>query len=69
MGYVWPLWYYGAVIADPPIRIVRSDRRRRTISAWLVENGTVLEVLAPLAATHAELVRDPEPEVARVAPG
>jgi predicted metal-dependent hydrolase len=43
------------VIADPPIRIVRSDRRRRTISARLVENGTVLEVLAPLAATDAEL--------------
>ena len=43
------------MIADPPIRIVRSDRRRRTISARLVENGTVLEVLAPLAATDAEL--------------
>jgi hypothetical protein len=42
-------------MADPPIRIVRSDRRRRTISARLVENGTVLEVLAPRAATDAEL--------------
>ena len=48
-------WYHGVVIADPLIRIVRSDRRRRTISARLVENGTVLEVLAPLAATDTEL--------------
>ncbi len=40
---------------DPQIRIVRSDRRRRTISARLVEGGAVLEVLAPAAATDAEL--------------
>jgi len=40
---------------DPQIRIVRSDRRRRTISARLVEDGAVLEILAPAAATDAEL--------------
>jgi predicted metal-dependent hydrolase len=40
---------------DPQIRIVRSDRRRRTISARLVEDGAVLEILAPATATDAEL--------------
>lgn len=43
------------MVQDPEIRIVRSDRRRRTISARLVEGGAVLEVLAPAAATDAEL--------------
>jgi len=40
---------------DPQIRIVRSDRRRRTISARLVEGGAILEILAPATATDAEL--------------
>ncbi|MGC8780069.1 MAG: M48 family metallopeptidase, partial [Anaerolineae bacterium] len=40
---------------DPQIRIVRSDRRRRTVSARLAEGGAVLEILAPAAATDAEL--------------
>lgn len=40
---------------DPEIRVVRSDRRRRTVSARLVEDGAVLEVLAPAEATDAEL--------------
>lgn len=40
---------------DPQIRVVRSDRRRRTVSARLVEDGAVLEILAPAEATDAEL--------------
>ncbi len=40
---------------DPQVRIVRSDRRRRTISARLVDGGAVIEVLAPAVATDAEL--------------
>ncbi|MCX7671650.1 MAG: M48 family metallopeptidase [Anaerolineae bacterium] len=40
---------------EPQIRIIRSDRRRRTVSARLAEGGAVLEVLAPAAATDAEL--------------
>ena len=40
---------------DPEIRIVRSDRRRRTITARLVEGGAVLEILAPATATDVEL--------------
>ena len=43
------------MINDPQIRIVRSKRRRRTISARLVEAGAVLEILAPAGATDAEL--------------
>jgi hypothetical protein len=42
-------------VTDPLVRIVRSDRRRRTISARLVEDGKVLEVLAPADATDREL--------------
>jgi predicted metal-dependent hydrolase len=41
--------------SDPIVRIIRSDRRRRTITARLAENGAVLEVLAPAEATDAEL--------------
>ena len=37
------------------IRIVRSARRRRTVSARLAEGGTVLEVLAPLGMRDDEL--------------
>jgi predicted metal-dependent hydrolase len=40
---------------DPEIRITRSDRRRRTISARWLENGAVIEILAPAGATDAEL--------------
>lgn len=40
---------------EPAIRITRSDNRRKTISARLVEGGTVLEVLAPSNASDAEL--------------
>ena len=40
---------------DPEIRIVRSDRRRRTITARWVEEDQIMEVLAPAAATDAEL--------------
>lgn len=40
---------------EPTIRITRSHNRRKTISARLVENGTVIEVLAPAGATDAEL--------------
>jgi predicted metal-dependent hydrolase len=41
---------------DPEIRITRSDRRRRTISARWLENGAIIEILAPAGATDAELV-------------
>ena len=41
--------------SDPQIRIVRSANRRKTITARLIESGAVLEVLAPLQATDAEL--------------
>jgi predicted metal-dependent hydrolase len=40
---------------NPTIRIIRSDRRRRTITARLAEGGTVLEVLAPAEASDEEL--------------
>ena len=43
------------MVPDPQVRIVRSDRRRRTISARLVDGGAVIEVLAPAVATDAEL--------------
>jgi hypothetical protein len=39
----------------PVLRVIRSARRRSTISARLVENGTVLEVLAPAGISEAEL--------------
>lgn len=40
---------------DIEIRIVRSAARRKTISARLVDGGAAIEVLAPAAATDAEL--------------
>lgn len=40
---------------NPTIRIIRSDRRQRTITARLAEGGAVLEILAPAGATDAEL--------------
>ncbi len=40
---------------DIEIRIVRSANRRKTISARLVDGGAAIEVLAPAAATDAEL--------------
>lgn len=40
---------------DPEIRILRSDRRRRTVSARLVENGRYVEILAPASMSDAEL--------------
>jgi len=39
----------------PLVRVIRSARRRTTISARLVENGMVLEVLAPAGISEAEL--------------
>lgn len=54
-GIVGRQWYHHRMISDPQIRIVRSSRRRRTISARLVEEGAVLEILAPAGATDAEL--------------
>jgi predicted metal-dependent hydrolase len=39
----------------PVVRVIRSPRRRSTITARLVENGTVLEVLAPAGISEAEL--------------
>jgi predicted metal-dependent hydrolase len=41
---------------DPEIRILRSDRRRKTVSARLVEDGTFIEILAPVGMSDAELV-------------
>jgi len=49
---------YGIIVrmtAEPTIRVIRSDRRRRTVTARLAEGGAVLEVLAPAGATDAEL--------------
>jgi predicted metal-dependent hydrolase len=37
------------------LRIVRSKRRHTTVSARLVEDGAVLEVLAPASMSDAEL--------------
>ena len=39
----------------PEIRITRSRRRQKTVSARLVDGGTVLEVLAPEDLSAAEL--------------
>jgi hypothetical protein len=39
----------------PVLRVIRSARRRSTLSARLVENGTILEVLAPAGMSEAEL--------------
>ena len=47
--------YHSAMTLDPEIRITRSDRRRSTISARWLEDGTVIEILAPAGATDAEL--------------
>ncbi len=41
--------------SDPLLRVSRSDRRRSTVSARLIEDGAVLEVLAPAHMTDAEL--------------
>lgn len=43
------------MVADPEIRIIRSDRRAKTVSARPVDNGTAIEILAPANATDAEL--------------
>ncbi len=37
------------------IRVIRSDRRAKTVSARLVDGGTAIEVLAPADATDQEL--------------
>jgi predicted metal-dependent hydrolase len=37
------------------IRIIRSDRRRKTVSARLADDGATLEVLAPAGARDEEL--------------
>jgi predicted metal-dependent hydrolase len=43
------------MVDRPQIRITRSDRRQKTITARLIDGGTILEVLAPQSATDAEL--------------
>jgi predicted metal-dependent hydrolase len=50
----------------PLLRVIRSARRRSTISARLVENGAVLEVLAPARISDAELAPAIEKLKARV---
>ncbi len=50
-----PYGIIGRMTNDPTIRAIRSDRRRRTVTARLAEGGAVLEVLAPAGATDAEL--------------
>jgi len=40
---------------SPTVRITRSARRQKTVSARLVEGGAVLEILAPGAMTDADL--------------
>ena len=47
--------YHAAVASEPEVRINRSGRRRKTVSARLLENGTVLEILAPDDASDAML--------------
>ena len=47
--------YDSGMTVEPEIRITRSDRRRSTISARWIENGAVIEILAPARATDAEL--------------
>jgi predicted metal-dependent hydrolase len=39
----------------PVLRVTRSARRRSTVSARLVDNGAVLEVLAPASMSDAQL--------------
>jgi hypothetical protein len=41
--------------SNPELRVIRSRRRRTTISARLAENGRVLEVLAPAGISESEL--------------
>jgi predicted metal-dependent hydrolase len=50
------------VAAEIEIRISRSERRRKTVSARLVEGGRALEVLAPASLSEADLA----PIVARL---
>jgi predicted metal-dependent hydrolase len=40
---------------EPQIRIIRSGRRQKTVSARLTDGGAVLEVLAPAGAKDEEL--------------
>lgn len=47
--------YDAAMSSEPTIRVLRSDRRAKTISARLVDDGAAIEILAPAAATDAEL--------------
>jgi predicted metal-dependent hydrolase len=43
------------MIPDPEIRIIRSERRRKTVSARLLDGGAVIEVSAPVGMPDAEL--------------
>jgi predicted metal-dependent hydrolase len=43
------------VIPDPEIRIIRSERRRKSVSARLLDGGSVMEVSAPVGMADAEL--------------
>ena len=43
------------MVANLEIRIIRSERRAKTVSARLVDNGEAIEVLAPADATDVEL--------------
>ena len=47
--------YDGLMAEDPLIRITRSARRQKTVSARLVQDGTVLEVLVPEGIPEPEL--------------
>jgi predicted metal-dependent hydrolase len=54
--YDWPMHGDGSTPnGTPVVRVVRSERRRATVSARLVENGMVIEVLAPASMGDAEL--------------
>jgi predicted metal-dependent hydrolase len=39
----------------PTVRVIRSDNRRKTVAARLVDGGAVLEILAPSRLPEAEL--------------
>jgi predicted metal-dependent hydrolase len=54
--YDWPMHGDGSKPERMPVvRVVRSERRRASVSARLVENGTVIEVLAPASMGDGDL--------------
>ncbi len=44
-----------AAQTGPTIRVIRSDNRKKTVAARLVDGGAVLEILAPSRLPEAEL--------------